>query len=315
MNGHLGAWLSALADGQLSPAETERALAHVAVCRTCARELDAERSARRALLSAGDVVPDPALMARLMALQASIPPADADPLRSPERYAAVWTPAYPGEGDFSGNLTRSARRRRTARVTALGAGGLGVLGMALFALGDAPVVDPDLSVQASMTLLGRVGPHENAAGEDVLAGLGTPAATDPTSGALGWIEQNGWVAPESLPHGFEVTALRLVGAEGQVLEIDLAGPQGEAVVREQVGRLAEGAEAYDVAGRDAVLLTTEPAHVAWQSEDLVVDVVAHVPDHVLEDLVAAFPGHGYDAGVLPRIARGWTTVTGAIASP
>lgn len=33
---HLGEWLSPLADGQLPPAQAERALAHVASCRTCA---------------------------------------------------------------------------------------------------------------------------------------------------------------------------------------------------------------------------------------------------------------------------------------
>ncbi|MFS0705380.1 zf-HC2 domain-containing protein, partial [Cellulomonas sp. 179-A 9B4 NHS] len=38
---HLGSWISALVDGQLDAAATERALAHVAGCRRCADELAA----------------------------------------------------------------------------------------------------------------------------------------------------------------------------------------------------------------------------------------------------------------------------------
>ena len=310
---HLGDLVSALADGQLSPAETERALSHVTMCRLCARELDTARAARRALSSAADVVPDPALTARLMALQASIPSADEDPLRrpflGPDPLAAPVWPAS-GFGDFDGRIDRPARRRRTARITALGVGGAGVLGLALFTLGDMPVVSPQLSAQTSMTMLGRTGPDDAAAGQDVLAELDV-APGQVTPAALDWAADNGWVAPADLPDGYTVSAMRLVGDQGQTLEIDLTGPSGHAVVRERAGQLAQGGTA--VGG--VQVLATEPAHVAWQSEDMVVDVVADAPEEVLTELVASFGEHGYDAGVLPRIARGWHTVTGAIESP
>ncbi|MEV0891324.1 zf-HC2 domain-containing protein [Promicromonospora sp. MEB111] len=310
---HLGDLVSALADGQLSPAETERALSHVTMCRLCARELDTARAARRALLSAADVVPDPALTARLMALQASIPSTDEDPLRRPflgpdPLAAPVWQAS--AFGDFDGRIDRPARRRRTARITALGVGGAGVLGLALFTLGDVPVVSPQLSAQTSMTMLGRTGPDAAAAGQDVLAELDVdPAQVTPA--ALDWAADNGWVAPADLPDGYTVSAMRLVGDEGQTLEIDLTGPSGHAVVRERAGQLAQGGTT--VGG--VQVLATEPAHVAWQSDDMVVDVVADAPEEVLTELVASFGEHGYDAGVLPRIARGWHTVTGAIESP
>ncbi|MGW2095951.1 zf-HC2 domain-containing protein [Promicromonospora sukumoe] len=311
---HLGDLVSALADGQLSPAETERALSHVTMCRLCARELDTARAARRALSSAADVVPDPALTARLMALQASIPPTDEDPLRrpflGPDPLAAPVWPASPGFGGFDGRIDRPARRRRAARVTALGVGGVGALGLALFTLGDVPVVSPQLSAQTSMTMLGRTGPDDAAAGQDVLAGLDVdPAQVTPA--ALDWAADNGWVAPTDLPAGYTVSAMRLVGDRGQTLEIDLTGPSGHAVVRERAGQLARGGTT--VGG--VQVLATEPAHVAWQSDDMVVDVVAEAPEEVLTELVASFGEHGYDAGVLPRIARGWHTVTGAIESP
>jgi len=317
MNGHLGDLVSALADGQLSPAETERALSHVTMCRLCARELDTARAARRALSSAADVVPDPALTARLMALQASIPSASDDPLRRPflgadPLSAPVWqTSAFDGGDGFDGRLDRPARRRRAARITALGVGGAGVLGLALFTLGDVPVVSPQLSAQTSMTMLGRTGPDTAAAGQDVLAMLDAGPG-QLTSAALDWAADNGWAAPAELPDGYTVSAMRLVGDEGQTLEIDLVGPSGHAVVRERPGQLAQ--DGATVVGGVQVL-ATEPAHVAWQSDDMVVDVVADAPEEVLTELVASFGEHGYDAGVLPRIARGWHTVTGAIESP
>ncbi|MFC8798143.1 zf-HC2 domain-containing protein [Promicromonospora sp. NPDC057138] len=317
MSGHLGDLISALADGQLSPAETERALSHVTMCRLCARELDTARAARRALSSAADVVPDPALTARLMALQASIPPTSDDPLRRPflgpdPLSEPVWPASvFDGGSGFDGRLDRPARRRRAARIAALGVGGAGVLGLALFTLGDVPVVSPQLSAQTSMTMLGRTGPDTAAAGQDVLATLdATPGRL--SSAALDWAADNGWAAPTELPDGYTVSAMRLVGDQGQTLEIDLTGPSGHAVVRERPGQLAQdGAAAVE----GVQVLATEPAHVAWQSDDMVVDVVADAPEEVLTELVASFGEHGYDAGVLPRIARGWHTVTGAIESP
>ncbi|MGI5189974.1 zf-HC2 domain-containing protein [Promicromonospora sp. CA-289599] len=314
---HLGDLISALADGQLSPAETERALSHVTMCRLCARELDSARAARRALSSAADVVPDPALTARLMALQASIPPTDDDPLRRPflgpdPLSAPMWqTSAFDVGAGFDGRVDRPARRRRTARITALGVGGVGVLGLALFTLGDVPVVSPQLSAQTSMTMLGRTGPDTAAAGQDVLATLDV-TYDQLTPAALDWAADNGWAAPSELPDGYTVSAMRLVGDQGQTLEIDLVGPSGHAVVRERPGQLAQDGA---VGAGGVRVLASEPAHVAWQSDDMVVDVVADAPDEVLTQLVASFGEHGYDAGVLPRIARGWHTVTGVIESP
>jgi anti-sigma factor RsiW len=114
MSAHLGSWLSPLADGQLPPAQTERALAHVAVCARCAAGLAAERSARLALAAATEVTVAADLADRLMALSATVPPAAGDPLR--ERPAPSWptpqarpTLAGPLAGDVVG--TRKGLRR------------------------------------------------------------------------------------------------------------------------------------------------------------------------------------------------------------
>jgi hypothetical protein len=133
-----------------------------------------------------------------------------------------------------------------------------------------------------------------------------------TATAAAWLADHGWVAPERLPEGYDVTSVRVVGTDPDAIELDLEGPEGTAVVREQVGRLEAAGQAD--AGRVTVL-SRDPWHVAWQAGDVALEVVGDVPDDVLADLVAAFPGDGYDAGVLPRISRGWTTVTGAIWRP
>lgn len=315
MNGHLGSWVSALADGQLPPDQAERALAHVAVCRRCAAELEAAREARRALAAAADVPVAPDLAARLLALSASVPPSEGDPLRERPQVAS-WEPE-PWSAPLTNDLVAADRRRRVRRLVAAGAGGVGVAAAALFAVGDVPVVAPDPSAEQVLTLLARAEPDEIAAGQDVL-GTVAPAATHAVAdsrdtAALAWMGGEGWVRPDRLPDGLDVSALRLVGPEAEIVELDLSGSVGHVVVREQVGRLdARTGERGSLGGRDVVVLSTEPWHVAWQADDVVVDVAADVPQEVMAQVVAAFPADGYDSGVLARVARGWSTVTGAL---
>ncbi|AEG43736.1 zf-HC2 domain-containing protein [Isoptericola variabilis] len=309
MSAHLGSWISPLADGQLDPAATEAALAHVAVCPRCARELEEARAARAALLRARDVAPAPDLADRLLALSASIPPADDDPLRRPGRFTGWETPDA-WRPTLTGDLEERRRGALARRLVAAGAGGVGVLGLTLFALGQAPVVTPDASRTAALALLSHAGDDGSTAWVGEAAGApGVSAAED----AEAWLSEHGWVAPADLPEGYGIAAVRVVGDEPGAVELDLEGPEGTVVVREQVGRLPGASTAAEAA--DVEVLSRDPWHVAWQAGDVTVDVVGDVPDDVLADVVAAFPGRGYDAGVLPRISRGWATVTGAIWRP
>lgn len=318
-SGHLGLWVSDLADGQLDAAATERALAHVAGCARCAAELDAARDAHRALAAACDVAPDPELTDRLLALSASIPSTSGDPLRDRGR-SADWERPRAWEPTLSGDLG-SRRRHRTRRLVAAGAGGVGVLGVTLFALGQAPVVSPDPSRVAALTLLADAEPP----GHDVAAGRAA------TADALAWLTDHGWSAPAALPDGYAVTALRTDGCAGTdgsdgAVELDLAGPDGSVVACLRQGRLADlGATvagpaegtpgAFADRDHDVRVLSSEPWHVAWQSGDTVVDVATDVDAETLAELVAAFPGsaEGDDAGVLHEISRGWSTMTGAMS--
>ncbi|MFF2452068.1 zf-HC2 domain-containing protein [Isoptericola sp. NPDC058082] len=320
-SGHLGAWVSDLADGQLDAAATERALAHVAGCPRCATELDAARAAHRALAAACDVAPDPELTNRLLALSASIPSTSGDPLRDRGR-SADWERPRAWEPSLSGDLG-SRRRTRNRRLVAAGAGGVGVLGVALFVLGQAPVVSPDPSRVAALTLLADAEPG----GHDAAAGRAA------TADALAWLSDHGWSAPAALPDGYAVTAVRTdgcagaggTGGTGAAVELDLSGPDGTAVACLRQGRLADlgtavagsvdgSAGGLAVRGHDVRVLSADPWHVAWQSGDTVVDVATDVDAEALAELVAAFPGsaEGDDAGVLREISRGWTVMTGAM---
>lgn len=313
--GHLGPWVSDLADGQLDAASTERALVHVAGCARCAAELDAARSAHRALAAACDVAPDPALTDRLLALSASIPSTTGDPLRDRGR-ATGWERPAAWEPTLSGDLG-ARRRTRTRRLVAVGAGGVGVLGVTLFVLGQAPVVSPDPSRVAALSLL--------AGAEQGGADAASARAT--TAESLSWLAEHGWAAPAALPAGYEVAALRTDGcaatdgSDTDSVELDLSGPDGSAVVCLRQGRLADAAAAAPagegvlrVHDHDLRVLSSDPWHVAWQAGDTALDVTADVPAEALAELVAAFPGsaEGDDAGVLHEISRGWTTMTGAL---
>jgi anti-sigma factor RsiW len=292
---HLGDLISALADGQLRPHETERALEHVVACGLCRAELEAARASRRRLSRACDVVPTPELTQRLLALSQSIPSTEGDPLRAPER-DTTWATPEAWRTTLTGDVAGEARRHRRRRVALVGAGSLGALGCALFVLGQAPVITPDTSRAAALTTL---------SGSSVSAALGVDQA--------GLAEAGFWL-PASLPDGYEVAAVR---AADTLVELELTGPDGTVVVREQQGLLDTGGNAAveEIGGHDVAVLSRDPWHVAWQAEGVVLEVTTDAPREVLAAVVAALPEDDYDAGVLPRLTRGWSTMTGAISFP
>jgi hypothetical protein len=224
---HLGCWVSDLVDGQLDAATTEHALAHVAGCARCAEELAAARAAHQALVAARDVAPDPALTERLLALSASIPPAAGDPLRADT--PRTWRLEEPAGGPvLTGDLQARHRRLRRRRLTAAGAGGLGLLGVTLLALGQAPVVTPDPSRTAALAALSQAHAGSVAAGGVAAApvlgapvGLPDAVRDGDVAAALAWLDGRGWAVPESLPDGYAVTAVSVDGAA------DEGGADGE----------------------------------------------------------------------------------------
>ncbi|RZS87245.1 putative zinc finger protein [Motilibacter rhizosphaerae] len=68
LNGHLGSRVDALVDGQLAHGERERALAHVAHCPSCRRELMAAREVKATLGRLGEPPVPGDLTSRLLAV-------------------------------------------------------------------------------------------------------------------------------------------------------------------------------------------------------------------------------------------------------
>lgn len=365
---HLGTRISALADGQLPPASTERALSHVAGCPQCAAELAAARAARRALTSVQDAVPGSDLTARLLSLSCPTrpgTPSAADPFVPPSSYgarraaerdpgravaadagdsrrtghgligrgvlagaaaAAPWArPALLGsQHALTGDL---APRHRTLRVAAGSLAGLSAVAVALFVLGDRPVVEPATHPAQAVALLGSAasltdraaagsGRSSGASGRSTASTGDVPAMT--TSEYLTWLRSGGWLCPSEVPDGWQVTGVRLRD-DGDTVEVDVSSAAGDLVVTEQRGRLAteavEGSDTVAVAGKTVYLISTSPWHAVWQSGDTVVEVVSAGEPADVQTVVAQFPGSDFDPGVTARLTRGWDTLTAAVLHP
>ena len=327
---HLGSRISALVDGQLTVAATERALAHVAVCGQCAEELSSARSARAALASVDEPAPAADLTARLLSLAGSTPSETpfADPFAPPALGSRAELASYAaGAGGFGWPGRRSGaalrgdvrQRRSGVRIAAGSMAGVGAVAAMLFVLGERPAVVPTIHPGVDLSLLGQAVVEP----EPAVFGTGTPA--DEVAGvgvgvdSSTWLQAHQWSFPTQLPDGWSVSAVRWSGDDSSVLEVDVVGPEGSLVVTEQQGRLdtdaLAGAPTGRVGGRDVYVLSYEPWHVVWQADSTVVQVVASEPSDSAETLVGAFPGGAFDDGVPARITRGWDTVTGALERP
>ncbi|MEE6273677.1 zf-HC2 domain-containing protein [Georgenia wangjunii] len=274
---HLGRRLSALADGQLSAAETDQALAHVAGCPDCAGELRAERLARRALAQSCDEHPSADLTARLLALPGAPPPP-----------------------------TPRAWPRRAVLASA------GVLGASAVALGGLVVVgsvqDPRADPHAMLT---SVAGEAGSSPEGLTESPGEPS----TEEVLAWMREHGWSAPESLPAGMRVVDVQVHGVEGgDVLEVELAGSMAHVRLLEHRGRLdVEQTSGVREMGAHAHVLPTGTGPVVMQGAAAVVVVTAAEDEAVAEQILRSIPAEPYDTSLGARLERGWDTAVGWVS--
>jgi hypothetical protein len=169
---HLGDRIAALADGELSHAERDRALAHVAGCASCRTALDEQRAVRMLLAAATVPEPAPDTVATLLSLAAPggpLPPRSRHmpqgpvvpdlppPGRLTSRLNRPWGRAADGQRPASRD-SRDSRRpgdraaSRVRRVRVASAGALSVAGLVLGTAfvaggtaGQAPAVVPPVS--------------------------------------------------------------------------------------------------------------------------------------------------------------------------
>ena len=155
MSHHLGQRISALIDGELSDAERDRVLTHIAGCDDCRQEAVALRALKQRMHSLGEAMVDAALTGRLMAM--AIPP-DGRP----------WTarPPWRPRGMFP------AARMLTAGILASAVAGLGAA--AFFAGGEQQAPGPKVTPAVNTFLV----QHAIVTGNlPVTSASGTPGGT------------------------------------------------------------------------------------------------------------------------------------------
>ena len=144
--GHLGPKTSALLDGQLSPADEERAWQHVHLCHVCRDQVEREGWVKT----------------RLAGLSGE-PVGASDDLKWSLRAPAI-TP---------GDALLAQRSRRSAGLAAIGGGAVGAAVMGVLALGVAPADSPTIDRRAPTTSL-----NNPVFGPRVPAASVTPASFD-----------------------------------------------------------------------------------------------------------------------------------------
>lgn len=105
---HLGDRLAALVDGELGHDARERVLAHLATCRNCKVEADAQRSLKNVFADTAPPPPSDGLLARLQQLPGGEPGDPAGPADSAASRGRQYGSGVP---DFSGPRDAGPRRR------------------------------------------------------------------------------------------------------------------------------------------------------------------------------------------------------------
>ena len=146
LGGHLGITVTALVDGQLDPASSERAWAHVHGCASCRRQVEREGWVKTQLAAmSGEQGPPPQLLGSLYGLGAATGDPEAD-------RAAAWAAVE--------EIERRGRGRRRAGLAVAGAGsvsaavlGLASLTGATLGIGGAPASAPTTAPSTAPTAM------------------------------------------------------------------------------------------------------------------------------------------------------------------
>lgn len=275
---HLGPLVSAYVDGQLPPAEAERAGDHVAVCPECQAQVLAEGAGRRAARQARPVRAGEDLTQRLLALE-----------------DAAASNYLPDEAADTGR----ARRAPGLKVMTGALASVGLIAVALFALGGTQrEVDlPALVAQDP----GAVTTPDRAAGGD----------TELSATVLDWMADTGWAAPQRLPAGMSVQQVTSSAEQQDTVRLGLSGHRGGVWISEQHGVLSASEmaamDAETIGGRRVYRLGDH----SWvvQCGDSVVAVSSSQNPRAARALVASLP-HEAGPDMLERMQHGFEVLVG-----
>jgi predicted anti-sigma-YlaC factor YlaD len=156
---HLGRRLSALIDGELSHAQRERVLGHLARCEPCRREAAALRALKQRMHALGEATANTALTDRLVALGAR----------------------YPRQA----GLSRRRRPVRSIAVAALAVAGLGLPAAAFLAGGGQEAPGPTITPAVDMFMT----QHEISTGDAEVSPSPSPPSVSGESRPAGFWHQ------------------------------------------------------------------------------------------------------------------------------
>ncbi len=108
-----------------------------------------------------------------------------------------------------------------------------------------------------------------------------------------------------------------LNGRNQELEIVVKTPSGMALISEAKGKLdtekISKYETFDAASGSVYVLSSQPAHLVWQSGDTVIELVSQLSTEQLMELCQSFEVEGYDTGISARFIRGFSDLAGAIS--
>ncbi len=320
MTKHLGDLGSALVDNQLSLANQEKALAHLARCPRCAQEVAAIRAARRLLNTAPDIpAPRTDFLGSLIAL-------DKDGLgggfRDTRHGAQIGiNPFLESEfipkGSLSGEIQNASGFKKHWPKYVAGLT-VGALCAGAYTLGGRPMITPQLTAVATQEHLNRtnvtfdfmpvIAMSQNAQTAQV-SGIDHDQLSD-------WLSAHQFSVPQGLPESVLVMRAGFISSDPGVLEIVFDTEVGTVMVTETYGQLNLNA----VTGLPSIahfsgpiyVASDAPTHLVWQSGENVMELSSPAAIADIGDMIDGFPVTPSDTGMKDRLARGLTQMTGVI---
>lgn len=197
LGGHLGTAVSALLDGQLDRASTERAWSHVQGCALCVRQLEHEGWVKRRLATISGVGDGPPaqLLGSLYGLPHGIDRGGAgqDPWSTVSTGSTGWGDADAEVAAWAavGEIERRGRGRRRTGLALAGAGSVSVAVLGFASLGGATLGISGTPAETTPTSLTRSG---------VPTATVAPASSATQSGPS--VVPTGFLTPSSRGHGW-----------------------------------------------------------------------------------------------------------------
>lgn len=318
MTKHLGDLGSALVDNQLSLTNQEKALAHLARCPPCAKEVGAIRAARTLLSSAAEIpLPRTDFLGSLMALDKGELEGGFSMNASGATIGS--NPFHEGEfvprGALSGDIQNVSGFKKHWPKYVAGLA-VGALCAGAYTLGGRPSITPQLTAAATQEHLNRT----NVTFDFMpVVGVSQNSEADHVTGIdhdklLGWLSAHQFSVPQGLPESVQVVRAGFSSSDPEVLEILFDTEVGTVMLTETHGQLNLKAVTklpfIEHLSGPIYVVSNTPTHLVWQSGENVIELSSPAAIADIGEMIDGFKVTPSDAGMKDRLVRGLTQMTG-----